>query len=369
MTTAPVSPFGNVAVVGAGGVGAYVGGWLSRTLSVTLVDGWREHVEVIQADGLTIDDARGRTVFRPRAVHISEIASAESAPFDIALICVKSYDTVDAVELIAPYLRDTGLFVTLQNGMNEDTIAEVVGAGRVLGAVVTGISVSLDAPGHVLRSVARKDADKPVFLVGGITSAGTQQAAAVADLFGGVDAAAVTLDLRLERWQKLSANCVINGPCALLGATTPQLMRETAVHPFLAALALETVEVGTGLGYGVNAVFGFSAPRLRAVIEGEQSERTDFANKMAHLSAQLTDSSVPSTAQDIRRGRRTEIDSLNGYVVAKANLTGCSLPANQFVVDGIRMIEDGSLAPGARSLWQAMANWPKPGYAGEAQRG
>lgn len=369
MTTVPVSPFRNVAVVGAGAVGAYVGGRLSSSVPVTLVDAWREHVAAIQADGLTIDDARGAAVCRPRAVHVGEIASAVPPPFDLALICVKSYDTAAAVRLIAPHLRETGLFVTLQNGMNEDAIAELVGADRVLGVVVSGISVNLTSPAHVLRSVARTQAGKPVFLVGALTDGMTKPAAAVADMFGSVDASDVTADLRRERWQKLSANCVINGPCALLDTSTPQLMRESSVHPFLAALALETVEVSAGLGSGLGTVFGFSATRLRAVIEGDHSARTDFAGKMAYLSSQLTGSSVPSTAQDLRRGRRTEVDSLNGYVVAKAALGTRSVPANQFVVKGIRMIEDGQLAAGDPHLWHVMANWPKPDCMSKASHG
>jgi 2-dehydropantoate 2-reductase len=344
-------------------VGAYVGGWLSSQLPVTLVDGWREHVTAIEGNGLTIDDARGRSVLRPRALHYGELDAAlrgtlDESPFDLALICVKAYDTARAVELISPFLRPAGLLVTLQNGMNEDTLAGIVGAARVLGAVVTGISVNLTSPGHVLRSVAGNGSAKPVFLVGGISGGLSEEAAAVAGLLGRVDTAAVTADLRGERWLKLSANCVVNGPCALLGMSTPELMRETAVHPFLAALALETIEVGAGLGFPAGTVFGLPAAKLRAVASGDPAATADFATTMAYLSARLTDSSLPSTAQDLRRGRRTEIDYLNGYVAAKAALAGRAAPANEFVVRGVRMIEDGRLAAGEPGLWRALASWP-----------
>src|ERR1043166_4355709 len=144
-----------IAVVGVGAVGGYTGAHMAQAgEDVTFIDFWPEHVETMKRDGLTITHHQGPEPFsvKVRALHLTEAQHlAKEAPVDIAFVCMKSYDTEWAAQLIKQYLAPSGYVVSLQNCMNEATIAEVVGWGKRLGGVASSISVHLHAPGQIHR--------------------------------------------------------------------------------------------------------------------------------------------------------------------------------------------------------------------------
>lgn len=123
----------NIAIVGAGALGGHVGGYLTRNGErVTFIDPWPEHVETMRRDGLTLrgQSAPENYTVPVKALHITELQSVvKAAPFDIAFVAMKSYDTVWAAHMIKPYLAPDGFVVSLQNGINEERIASVVGWG------------------------------------------------------------------------------------------------------------------------------------------------------------------------------------------------------------------------------------------------
>jgi 2-dehydropantoate 2-reductase len=346
-----------VAVLGAGGVGSYVAGRLSVVTDITVIDGWSIHIRAIRDAGLRVEDARGTTVLRPQAIHLHEVGDFVRVPIDVALVCVKSYDTSWAVELLKPYLGDTGFFLTLQNGVNEEEIARRAGWGKVLGAVVSGISVNTDGPGRVVRSVASTTAEKPVFRVGEMSGLASPRARSMADLLARVDTSTVTTTLWSDRWEKLTSNCIFNGACALLGVGTGTLMLDSALHPFLAAVGAEALDAGAALGFQVESALGLTAAELRKVAGRDEAAGRVFETKMMASSSALTDTSMPSTAQDIAKGRRTEIDFLNGYVAARAMEVGLACPANRYVTSRIHDIEQGRSVAGDPRYRAEMAEW------------
>lgn len=345
-----------IAVLGGGGVGSYVGGYLSTIADITIVDGWAEHVRQIQSQGLEIEDANGRRVFHPAALDLHNVAELRRDPPDLALVCVKSYDTAWAIELIRPYISSTGYFVTLQNGINEEEIAQRVGWGRVLGAVVSGIGVNTTAPGRVVRSV-RHPAQQPVFRVGEMNGLATTRALAVAEFLGAVDLTIVTNNLWCERWEKLATNCMLNAPCALLDVGTIPLISDRHLHAFLAAIGGEALDVAAAVGFSIETVLGFSRSILRAVLQADGEAIRQFERKLGAMAANATESSLPSTAQDVKKGRRTEIDALNGYVCLKGRQAGVPTPANDFITSAIRDIDRGRASAGQVQFWSALRQW------------
>src|SRR5262249_27437946 len=135
----------HIAFVGAGALGGYVGGSFARMgLDVTLIDGWPEHVEAIRSRGLELDGVTAEERFTVKNISIlsiTEVQALSRKPVDIAMVSMKSYDTLWAAHLIRPYLSAEGFVVSLQNCMNEEAIASVVGWGRTVGAVASFISV------------------------------------------------------------------------------------------------------------------------------------------------------------------------------------------------------------------------------------
>ena len=113
-----------IAVVGAGALGGYVGGYLAQNgEDVTLIDMWPEHIEAIRARGLELDGVTQEekfTVTQAKTMHLCEVQSlSKERPVDIAFVAVKSYDTEWATSLIKPYLAPAGYVVSLQNCLTE----------------------------------------------------------------------------------------------------------------------------------------------------------------------------------------------------------------------------------------------------------
>jgi len=136
-----------ILIIGAGAVGAYVGGYFARAgRDVILADPWPAHVEHMQAHGLRLEGMTEPECFesKPRAMHFTDLQSlSKEKPADIAFICVKSYDTPWAAALAKTYLAPDGFMVSLQNGINEDAIADVIGWNKVIGCIASKIVVEL----------------------------------------------------------------------------------------------------------------------------------------------------------------------------------------------------------------------------------
>src|SRR5205085_8954096 len=128
-----------IVVVGAGAIGGYTGGNLAHNgFDVTLVDPWPEHVEAIRRDGLALEGITPEefVLARPKILHLTEVQHlGKQPPIDIAFISVKSYDTEWATMMIRQYLAPSGYVVSLQNCINEERIAALVGWGKTAGAI------------------------------------------------------------------------------------------------------------------------------------------------------------------------------------------------------------------------------------------
>src|SRR5262245_14571362 len=136
-----------IAIVGAGAVGGYVGAHMVQAgEDVTFIDPWPAHVEHMRKHGLRVTHAMDVAEFcvAVRALHVTDVQQlAKEKPVDIAFVCMKSYDTAWATMLIGQYLAPDGYVVSLQNCMNEETIAGIVGWGKTLGCIASSITVNL----------------------------------------------------------------------------------------------------------------------------------------------------------------------------------------------------------------------------------
>src|SRR6476469_10659848 len=146
-----------IAVVGVGALGGYVGGNLAHSgEDVTLIDFWPENIEAIRSRGLELDGVTPEekfTVKNVKTMHLTEVQSlSKQKPIDIAFVSVKSYDTEWATMLIKPYLAPDGFVVSLQNCVNEEKIASIVGWGKTLGVVASVISVDMHDPARIRRT-------------------------------------------------------------------------------------------------------------------------------------------------------------------------------------------------------------------------
>ena len=204
-----------IAIVGAGAVGGYVGAHMVQSgEDGTFIDPWPEHVDHMRKHGLRVTHASEVAEFSVpvRALHVTDVQQlAREAPVDIAFVCMKSYDTAWATTLIKQYLAPDGYVVSLQNCMNEETIAGIVGWGKTLGCIASSITVNLPGPGHIHRGAGKGGAVHTVFRAGEVHGRITQRAEEICRLVAYADSAKVTGNLWGERWSKLVANAMGNG--------------------------------------------------------------------------------------------------------------------------------------------------------------
>jgi 2-dehydropantoate 2-reductase len=333
--------------VGAGAIGGYAGGHMTRAgHDVTLIDAWPEHVEYMRSHGLHLSGMTEaeRCTVKVRALHITDVQGfVKEAPIDIAFICVKSYDTEWATHLVKPYLAPDGFVVSLQNCINEERIAAIVGWGKTLGCIASLVAAELYAPGHVKRTVPIGGEKHTVFRVGEVHGRVTRRAEEVADLLRSADSSKVTSNLWGERWSKLVVNSMRNGLSAATGLSGNQ--RDSAEGPRWLSIRLgsEAVRVGQALGFQLERMLSMEPETLARAGEGSQDALTEITNLLMEQAKKRSDEQRPSMAQDMAKGRRTETDFINGFVAQKGGEVGLPAPTHAKMNEAVKRVERGEV--------------------------
>ena len=336
----------HIAFVGAGAVGGYVGAALAcKGHDVTLIDPWPQHIEQIKRAGLRLTGTEGDRCARVRALHITEVQQLITQPVDLAFICLKLYDTAWAAALIKSYLAPAGAVVTMQNSLVEETVAAIVGWGRTLGCIASLIAVEAVAPGHIVRTQQPGGDAHTVFRVGEMNGIATVRAEAVAGLLRDVDSAKVTTNLWGERWSKLVANTMTTGLCGIAGLSLNELAERESTRRVQIKLAAEAIRIGLALGFTLEPIRGMAAPRWVAAAGGDAMALAAAEAALLAGSRRRTGEGRSGTAQDLAKGRRTEIDFMNGYVAAKGVEAGLPAPTHAAVTALVKRIEMGELEP------------------------
>jgi 2-dehydropantoate 2-reductase len=348
-----------IAVMGVGAVGGYTGAHMARAgEDVTFIDMWPAHVDEMKQNGLRITHHEGDEPFtvKVHALHVTEAQHlSKEAPIDIAFVCTKSYDTQWAAMLISQYLAPGGYVVSLQNCMNEETIAGVVGWGKVMGCIASHISVGLVEPGHVHRGGLKGGAAHTVYRTGEVHGTISERAHEVCRLVSFADSAKVTDNLWGERWTKLVMNSMANGVSACTGLPGAQITQNEAIRHFQARLGSEAIRVGQALGYKLEEIDHLPPEIIAHAGEGD-------AEALARYDAQRLGArrgsaeQRPSMGQDMLKGRRTEIEFLNGFVVREGEKVGIGTRANARLVDIVKKVERGELQPDPRHITELRLN-------------
>lgn len=342
-----------IAVMGCGALGGYVGGYLTRDgHDVTMIDPWADHVAAMR-DGLKLKGLTEPECFtvKANAILTDDLPGpGEIAPFDIVFLAVKSYDTTAAAERMNPYLAADGVAVSLQNGINEDRIADVLGAARTVGCIASQISLSLPAPGHIERRIKLGGTAHTVFRVGEINGDITPRVEEIAAMLSAIDSTRATGNLMGERWSKLAANAMRNPVSAATGQGANTNDKDPNMRRITIGLAAEAVRVGWAEGANLVRIMGLEPDVLAAADEGSEDALKIVLDKFNADMARRKDSQRPSMAQDVEKGRPTEIDHINGLIVERGTSHGIPTPLNAAICNVIRNIEAGKLTPGPETL-------------------
>jgi 2-dehydropantoate 2-reductase len=333
--------FTRIAVIGTGANGASIGADFIRAgYDVTFIEQWPDHVEAMRRNGLTVNLPKETVVTPVNAIHLCQVAEVKEK-FDLVFMLVKAYDTRWAAELIKPVLADGGLVVGLQNGMSIDDLSDVLGPNRVMGAVIECCS-NMFEPGVCNRETPPEGS---WFALGGLTPAIHARAEAVAEVLRHAGRVEIYEDIRSAKWMKLVANASELVPSALLNLPLHEVAKDPNMVDYMKQCAKEALAVCIASGSKIVPIFG-----LKDAQQDPDAYAIElFDQVIAHFTFPNT---LTTVLQDWRKGRRAEIDEINGLVVNLGAKLGISTPANSITLDIAQRIESGELdaAPINREL-------------------
>ncbi len=300
-----------IAVMGAGAVGCYFGGMLARAGHQVVLIARPAHVEAIQRDGLRMET-------KTFDEHVRLAASTEASAVqgaDLVLFCVKSMDTESAGAQLLPHLKSDALVLCLQNGVdNADRLRSVLPSRQVAAAVVY-VATEMAGPGH-LRHHGRGE------LL--IEPANSSEAAARALIAAGVPTE-ISGNVRGALWLKLILNCVYNAASAIARRPYGEMVQGEGVLDVMRDVVNECLAVAKAEGVSI-------AGDVDAAVRGI---------------AETMPAQYSSTAQDLARGKRSEIDYLNGLIVRRGEALGIPTPANRVLWTLVKLLEGKQTPPGA----------------------
>jgi len=335
-----------IVFVGAGAIGGYVGAHLSRSgYDITLIDQWAEHVDVIKRDGLHFSGTLGEYAIKVPALHVSEAQTLTYRPADIAFICTKLYDTEWSTALIKPYLAPDGFVVTMQNSVVEDLVAGIVGWGRTVGCIASTLSGEAYAPGRIVRTRQPGGAAYTIFRAGETHGRITPRLQEVVTMLNHVDSAKATTNLWGERWAKLVANTMTTGVCGVSGLNLKALLTGELTRKLIVKLGIEAIRVGMALGYAIEPVRRLEPEIWIKAGSGDAAALSAIDRSIEVELQRMTDEGYSGTAQDLRKGRRTEIDFMNGFVAARGRECGIDAPTHEAITALVKQVERGEIKP------------------------
>jgi len=295
-------------VVGAGAVGGYFGGLMARAGAPVVLIGRAPFVEAVRTRGLELDTLGFRgTVPVEAAAELSAVRGA-----GLVLFCVKTTDNAATAREMAPFLEPHATVISLQNGV--DNVEQIrAAAGITAVAAVVYVAASVPAPGRV-KHVGRGD------LVIGPEDERTKAAAATFARAG--IPCRISASIEGELWTKLIWNCALNAVSALGRAPYGRITASADARKLIDSVVDEVLAVAHAAG---------------VVLPGLEDPKAAMGGAMK-IASQMEDA-YSSTAQDLNRGKRTEIDSLNGYISRRAAELGVAAPVNHALFSLVKLAE------------------------------
>jgi 2-dehydropantoate 2-reductase len=315
-----------ILIVGAGAVGGIVSTLLTGSgYDVTLVTKYPQVAKAANSVGLRVSGFCGAHHDRVRTV---DDLSQLQGPYDYVLIATKVPDLEEAATSILPFLHDKSRVVSLQNGIVEEKLASVVGLERTVGCVV-GWGATMHSRG-VLEMTSGGE-----FIVGYLEKPADDQLRFIHSMFNTIVPAEISNQILAHLYSKLIINSCITTVGAICGLNLGTMLRKKRLRLVFIAIIREAIAVANGLRLRVKPYAGrldyyqflaWSSLRKHLFLLA-------FGSKYRKLKS--------SSLQSLERGKKTEIDFLNGYIVEKSAEAGKMVPINRKLTDMVKEIEDG----------------------------
>ena len=322
-----------LAVIGAGAVGGVTAGLMKKAgWDPILVCKHQAIVDRIQNQGLSIKGIKGNHHIPVRTVrHIQDLPD----DIDIVFLATKANDCLAAAKTLKPLINDRALLVSMQNGIAEEKLAEVVGGDRVIGCVVGWGATYVDMGELEITSPGE-------FVIGNWDpQSDLARLSPLQRILDTVQPTRATTNILGELYAKLIINACINSLGVITGNPLGHLLAERRIRQLFTTMVREAMAVADAMGIQVAPAAGGKLNYYRFLKgHGKLSrfKRDIFIQIIGFKYRHIKSSSL----QSLERGRPTEIDYLNGYICDKARAHGIPVPINDAIVTMVHQIQDGS---------------------------
>jgi len=308
-------------VMGAGAIGSVFGGFLSNSQDVTLI-GRVSHISAIRKKGLRVSGIWGDHLFKNLKAFTSVDECREFSPYDLILMTTKSYDTEYATMQILPLIGNSSIVVSIQNGIgNEETIAKIVGKERTMGGMAIFGAMMMN-PGHVKVTVY---ASECLF---GTLSGSMERAKNVADIMTKAGIPSLpTDDIIREKWIKVFYNIALNPLSAILKVRYGVLGKYDETRSIMRCMLREAFKVAEAEKVGPKFTY------------------EDYFEHLIKKQLPPTADHISSMLQDLERGKKTEVDFMNGAIVRMGKCHNIETPVNKTIVNIIKALERVHVVP------------------------
>ena len=322
------------AIYGAGSLGTILGAFITKNGGqVDLVNRNKAHVEALQKEGAkvigTMNFTQKVTAYTPNEM---------SGLYDVIFLMTKQQHNTEVVTSIKEFLAPSGVIVTLQNGIPELQIADIVGENRVLGCTVAW-GATLKEPGVCELTSAP---DSLTFSLGSLTPGEHPLLPKVKELLQMMGPVELDANFIGTRWSKLLINSAFSGMSAVLGCTFGEAAKDRASRKIVQTLIKECIDVCAAGGIKIEPVQGKDIVKLLDYNNPVKKAISNFIIPIAIRKHALLRASM---LQDLEKGKLTEVDAINGVVSAFGRKVGCPTPMNDKVVEIVHRIEKGELRP------------------------
>lgn len=322
-----------VIVIGAGAIGGPIAAHLvENDVDTTVVTKSPKLAEIIRTKGLKLQGTEETRFICIKAVPAIEDLKGH---FEIVFLAMKATDVEEATMAVLPFLNEDSVCVTLQNGIVEDKVAGILGSSRVIGAVV-GWASTMVKPGIIEKT------SNGNFIIGLLDDKGNQQRLSeVGTLLGYCQPVVVSDNIYGALYAKLIINACITGLGAVCGQTFGEMLAFKRTRRIFMEIATESVAIADRMGITLEKIGKLN---IQSIVLSETDTEQSLLKKHLILETvgQVIKDGKSSSLQSLQRGRKTEIDFLNGYIVKKGEEQRLKTPFNSLTTQLVKEIEAGS---------------------------
>jgi 2-dehydropantoate 2-reductase len=325
-----------MAVMGAGSLGIVVGALLARRgHDVVLIDADEKNVDALNTMGARV------TGFLDIAVPVRALLPSQmEGIYDIVFLLTKQTYNEAALTALLPHLAADSTVCTLQNGIPEESVASRVGIARTIGGTV-GFGATWREPGVSILTSKLEALHDFGFDIGEIDGRVTPRLHRIKDVLSAVGGCQIVDNLMPIRWSKLLMNATFSGVSAALGCLFGDVLDDPRAMRFLSHIADETIKVARANGFRLAEMQGEDMELLELRPGETVDDKMAFYRRVWSRHAKLK----ASMLQDLEKGRKTEINQINGYVCQKGRAAGVATPCNDLVVELVSEAEATKTLP------------------------